>query len=69
MQMPAETIPTLPDETNPGPVPPMGPGESEPDSEDSPLGDDDPGDAPTFPPERSPFPDTIDVPADHPQSQ
>lgn len=62
MQMPpAETIPTLPDETNPGPVPPMGPGETEPDPEDSPLPGDDPGENPDFPPGQAPFPDA-DVP-------
>ncbi len=63
MQIPAsEPIPTLPDETNPGPVPPIGPGESDPDWEDTPPPDDDPVDDPTFPPERVPFPDTVQPP-------
>lgn len=57
---PAETIPTLPDDTNPGPVPPMGPGEAQPDNEDFPLDPDNPGQAPDLPPGQDPFPDTID---------
>ncbi|HEY8578019.1 MAG TPA: hypothetical protein VIL88_16955 [Devosia sp.] len=58
MQMPP-TIPTLPDDTEPGPVPPIGPGHAEPDNEDVPLpGGDDPGEAPSFPPEQTPFPDS-----------
>jgi hypothetical protein len=65
---PAEPIPTLPDETNPGPVPPMGPGEAEPDLEDFPLDPDDPGQSPDLPPGQSPFPDTVEPPTDHPQS-
>ena len=69
MQMPpVETVPTLPDETNPGPVPPMGPSPAEPDLEDSPLPVDEPGESPTLPPGRGPFPDTVEPPATHPQS-
>jgi hypothetical protein len=59
---PAEPIPTLPDETNPGPVPPIGPGEADPDWDDDPLPGDDPGEAPAFPPEPAPFPDTMPPP-------
>ena len=59
---PAETIPTLPDDTNPGPVPPMGPGQIEPDYEDSPLPGDNPGEAPAFPPSRRPVPDDLPPP-------
>ena len=59
---PAGTIPTLPDETNPGPVPPIGPGKTEPDWEDSPLPADEPGENPDFPPGQSPFPDTPPAP-------
>jgi hypothetical protein len=69
MQMPpTETIPTLPDDTNPGPVPPMGPSPTQPDNEDSPLPGDDPGDDPAVPPGQSPFPDSIEPQTDHPQS-
>lgn len=59
MQMPPlePEIPTLPDETNPGPVPPMGPQPIAPDPDNSPLPDDEPGHAPTLPPVRDPFPD------------
>ena len=58
MQMPpSETIPTLPDDTEPGPVPPVGPSEAEPDWEDSPMPADEPGENPTFPPGQSPCPD------------
>ena len=58
MQMPpSEPIPTLPDDTEPGPVPPVGPSEAEPDWEDSPMPADEPGENPTFPPGQSPFPD------------
>lgn len=58
MQMPpSETIPTLPDETEPGPVPPIGPGEIEPDPDDDiPLPGEDPRQAPSFPPARRRFP-------------
>lgn len=59
---PIEPVPTLPDDTTPGPVPPIGPGEADPDWEDTPLPDDDPGDAPLFPPDRAPFPDTVQPP-------
>jgi hypothetical protein len=40
----------------------IGPGEADPDWEDNPLPDDDPGDAPAFPPERVPVPDTVQPP-------
>lgn len=66
MQMPpAETIPTMPDDTNPGPVPPMGPGTIVPDDDDDlPFpGGEDPGDNPNLPPGRDPFPDDLDIPA------
>ena len=65
---PAETIPTLPDDTQPGPVPPIGPDKAKPDYEDSPLPEDDPGEAPAFPPEQAPFPDDIE-PVDHARSR
>ena len=60
MQMsPTETIPTLPGVTEPGPVPPIGPGEIEPDPDDDvPLPGEDPREAPSFPPGQTPFPDT-----------
>jgi hypothetical protein len=66
---PEPTIPTLPDDTQPGKVPPMGPGQSRPDDEDFPLEPDSPGQAPDFPPGQRPFPDNVEPPADHPQSQ
>jgi hypothetical protein len=66
---PAPTIPTLPDDTNPGTVPPMGPGTAVPDDDDFPLEPDSPGQAPHLPPGQTPFPDTVEPPADHPQSQ
>lgn len=62
---PAEPIPTLPDEILPSPVPPFGPGEADPNDEDFPRPDDDPGDAPAFPPDREPFPDSVEPPAGH----
>ena len=71
MQMPsAETIPTLPDDTNPGKVPPMGPMPTVPDDDDTPLpgNTDVPGENPAFPPGGAPFPDTVEPPAGHPQS-
>ena len=70
MQMPQETtIPTLPDDTSPGPVPPMGPSPTSPDNADSPIPGDDPGADPSLPPGRKPFPETVVPPTDHPQSQ
>lgn len=54
---PAEPIPTLPDETHPGPVPPLGPGEIDPDDDLPFPGEEEPGDAPVFPPGQTPFPD------------
>lgn len=65
---PANDIPPLPDDTNPGSVPPFGPGETEPDLEDFPLEPDDPGQSPDLPPARDPFPDDIEPPVDHPNS-
>jgi hypothetical protein len=69
MQMPpVEPIPPLPDDTTPGPVPPLGPTPEEPDEDDWPLPDDDPGDSPHLPPSRNPFPDDVEPPAEHPES-
>ena len=71
MQMPpTETIPTLPDDANPGKVPPLGPMPTTPDDVDTPLpgGEDVPGENPSFPPGTAPFPDTVEPPADHPRS-
>ena len=70
MQMPpAETIPTLPDGTDPGTVPPMGPSPTAPDQDDVHLpGEDDaPGQNPGFPPDPAPFPDHLPPPGS-PQS-
>ena len=71
MQMPPfeSDGPELPDNNGPGPVPPMGPSPAQPDNDNSPLRPDDPGEAPAFPPGQSPFPDRVEPPADHPQSQ
>lgn len=66
---PAENIPPMPDENNPGPIPPMGPDLTEPDEDDDfPPPEDDPGDAPDLPPRRDPFPDDVNPAAEHPQS-
>ena len=66
---PEPSFPTLPDDIEPGKVPPVGPSPAQPDNEDSPLEPDSPGKAPDFPPGQSSFPDNIEPQTDHPQSQ
>lgn len=66
---PQPDIPTLPDDTQPGPVPPLGPSPAQPDMEDFPLEPDSPGQSPDFPPNQKPFPDNVEPQTDHPQSQ
>jgi hypothetical protein len=51
---------TLPDETNPGPVPPMNPNPVPPEPGREPIPDPQrPGDNPAMPPPRNPFPDQL----------
>jgi hypothetical protein len=54
---------TLPDDTQPGPVPPFGPNPVPPNPENDPIPEpDDPGENPDLPPAREPFPDDGEVP-------
>jgi hypothetical protein len=69
--MPEEPIPTLPDDTKHGPVPPMGPMPINPDPGRKPMPNPEKvGDNPVMPPARKPFPepDEIVPPASHPKS-
>ena len=65
---PAEPeVPNLPDETNPGPVPPMSPEPHEPEPDPNPLTDPvEPGAPPPLPPARDPFPDPGETPDPNP---
>ena len=66
-----DTIPTPPDGTRHGPVPPMTPAPIKPDPGRAPLPNPSkPGDNPVFPPDRDPFPEqgTEKPPTSHPKS-